>query len=185
MQQPPPSYVLQSVNSNVCINSFSCSTGNFVTEILYLLRPHVELSSNTDSFVILNHIFDTYHNLQNLLQLHGTDIQTLTLSTIDVSDFLLKSRSSRNSFANHKFLSFPPLYLYSFFKKTFTQPQISFYAFNFQVKTKDTKNHLLKLSTFLSKKYSIQNFSSLIILTLIFYYYLLFQSSFTFKKMQI
>ena len=49
-QAPPPtippqstSYVLQTANPNVCINSFSCPTGKFVFEILTLLRPHVEI----------------------------------------------------------------------------------------------------------------------------------------------
>ena len=90
MQQPPPSYVLQTVNPIVCINSFSCPTDNFVTGNLNLLRPHVELSPNTDPFFIPNHDFDTYRNLQNLLQLHSTDIQSSTLSTIHVNDFLEK-----------------------------------------------------------------------------------------------
>ena len=71
IQQPPSSYVLQTVNPNVCINSFSCPTNKFVTDILGIHRPHVELSPNTDPFFILNHIFDTYRNLQNLLQLHS------------------------------------------------------------------------------------------------------------------
>ena len=48
--------------------------------MLNLLRPHIEPSPNTDPFVILNHIFDTYRTLQNLLQLHSNDIQPLTLS---------------------------------------------------------------------------------------------------------
>ena len=89
---PPPStsYVLQTANPNVCINSFSCPTDKFVSEILTLLRPHVEIAPNTDPFVILNHIFDTFRNLQSLLQLHSTDIQNLTLSTIHVNDFLKK-----------------------------------------------------------------------------------------------
>ena len=38
----------------------------------------------------LNHIFDTYQNLQNLLQLHSTDIQKITLSIIHGNDFLKK-----------------------------------------------------------------------------------------------
>ena len=82
------SYVLQTANSNVFINSFTCPTDKFVSEILTLLRPHVEIAPNTDPFVILNHIFDTFRNLQSLLQLHSSDIQTLTLSTIHVNDFL-------------------------------------------------------------------------------------------------
>ena len=60
------------------------------SEILNLLRPHVEIAPNTDPFVILNHIFDTFRNLQSLLQLHSTDYQNLTLSTIHVNDFLKK-----------------------------------------------------------------------------------------------
>ena len=89
---PPSSnsYVLQTTNPNVCINSFSCPTDKFVSEILTLLRPHVEIAPNTDPFVILNHIFDTFRNLQSLLQLHSTDIQNLTISTIHVNDFLKK-----------------------------------------------------------------------------------------------
>ena len=89
---PPPStsYVLQTTNPNVCINSFSCPTDKFVSEILTLLRPHVEIVPNTHPFVILNHIFDTFRNLQSILQLHSTDIQNLTLSTIHVNDFLKK-----------------------------------------------------------------------------------------------
>ena len=89
---PPPStsYFLQTANPNVCINSFSCPSDKFVSEILTLLRPHVEIAPNTDPFVILNHIFDTFRNLQSLLQLHSTDIQNLTLSTIHVNDFLKK-----------------------------------------------------------------------------------------------
>ena len=72
---PPSSnsYVLQTTNPNVCINSFSCPTDKFVSEILTFLRPHVEIAPNTDPFVILNHIFDTFRNLQSLLQLHSTD----------------------------------------------------------------------------------------------------------------
>ena len=96
-QAPPPpippqsnSYVLQTTNPNVCINSFSCPTDKFVSEILTLFRPHVEIAPNTDSFVILNHIFDTFRTLQSLLQLHSSDIQNLTLSTIHVNDFLKK-----------------------------------------------------------------------------------------------
>ena len=73
------------------INSISCPTDKFITEILNLLRPHVEHSPNTDPFVIFYHIFGTYQNLQNLLQYHSTDIQTLTLSTIHVNDFRKKS----------------------------------------------------------------------------------------------
>ena len=89
---PPPSnsYTLQTANPNVCINSFSCPTDKFVSEILNLLRPHVEVAPNTDTFVILNHSFDTFRNLQSLLQLHSTNIQNLTLSTIHVNDFLKK-----------------------------------------------------------------------------------------------
>ena len=94
---PPPtflpptasSYVLQTANPNVCINSSSWPTDNFVSEILTLLRPHVELAPNTDPCVILTHIF-SYRTLQSLLQLHSTDIQNLTLSTIHVNDFLKK-----------------------------------------------------------------------------------------------
>ena len=75
----PSSYVLQTVNPNICINSFSCPTDKFVTEILNLLRPHIEPFPNTDPFVILNHIFDTYVTLQS--------IQFLTLSTVHVNEF--------------------------------------------------------------------------------------------------
>ena len=96
-QAPPPtippqsnSYVLQTSNPNVCINSVSCPTDKFVSEILTLLRPHVEIAPNTDPFVILNQIFDTFRTLQSLLQLHSSDIQNLTLSTIHVNDFLKK-----------------------------------------------------------------------------------------------
>ena len=87
---PPPStsYVLQTANPNNCINTFSCPTDKCVSEILTLLRPHVEIAPNSDPFVILNHIFDTFRNLQSLLQLHSSDIQNLTLSTIHVNDFL-------------------------------------------------------------------------------------------------
>ena len=86
--QIPSSYVLLTVNPNVCINSFSCPTDKFVTEILNLFRPHVAPSPNIDPFVILNYVFDTYRNLQNLLQLHNIVYQCLTLSTIHVNDFL-------------------------------------------------------------------------------------------------
>ena len=55
-----------------------------------LHRPHVEFAPNTDHFVILPHIFDTYRTHQSLLQLHSTDIQNLPLSTIHVNDFLTK-----------------------------------------------------------------------------------------------
>ena len=85
------SYTLQTANPNVCIISFSYPTDKFVSEILNLLRPHVQVAPNTDPFVILNHIFDTFRNLQSLLQLHSTDIQNLTLSTIHVNDFLKKT----------------------------------------------------------------------------------------------
>ena len=51
---------------------------------------HVEIDPNTDPFVFLNHIFDTFRNLQSLLHLHSTDLQNLTLSTIYVNDFLKK-----------------------------------------------------------------------------------------------
>ena len=87
----PTSYVLHTANANVCINSFSCPTDKFVSEILTLLRPHFEIAPNTDPFVILNHIFDNFPNLQSLLQLHSTDIQSLTLSTIHVNDFPKKN----------------------------------------------------------------------------------------------
>ena len=90
MQQLPLSYVLKSVNPKVNINSFPCPTDKFITEILNLLRPHVEHSPNTDPFVIPNHMFDTYQDLQNLFQLHSTDIQTLNLSAIHVNDFFKK-----------------------------------------------------------------------------------------------
>ena len=50
----------------------------------------LNLPPNTDPFVLLTHIFDTYRTLQYLLQLHSTDIQNLTLSTIHVNDFLKK-----------------------------------------------------------------------------------------------
>ena len=81
---PPPasSCVLQTANPNVCINSFSCLSDKCVGEILTLLRPHVELAPNTDRFVILTRISDTYRNLHSLLQLHSTDIRNLPLSTI-------------------------------------------------------------------------------------------------------
>ena len=75
----------------MCINSFSCPTDKFVSEILTILRPHVELALITNFFVILTLIFDTYRTLQSLPQLHSTDIQNLTLSTIHVNDFLKKS----------------------------------------------------------------------------------------------
>ena len=93
-QAPPPTIPPQSnsyvLHPNVCINSFSCPTDKFVSEILTLLRPHVEIAPNTDPFVILNHIFDTFRTPQSLLQLHSSDIQNLTLSTIHVNDFLKK-----------------------------------------------------------------------------------------------
>ena len=88
IQQPPPSYVLQIVNQNVRINSFSCPTDKYMTKILTLLLARAELSPSTDPSVILNHFFDTYINLQNLFELHSTDVQTFTLSTIHVNDFL-------------------------------------------------------------------------------------------------
>ena len=87
---PASSYVLQTANPNVCIISFSCPTDKYVSENLTLLRPHVELATNTDPFVILTPIFDTYRTLQSFLQLHSTDIQNLTLPTIHVNDFLKK-----------------------------------------------------------------------------------------------
>ena len=74
----------------MCINSFSCPTDKFVSELLALLRPHVELAPNTDPFVILTHIFEIYRTLQSLFQPHSTDIQNSTLSTIHVNDFLKK-----------------------------------------------------------------------------------------------
>ena len=76
---PPPasSYVLQTANPNVCINSFSCPINKFVSEILTLFRPHVEFAP-------------THRTFQSLLQLHSTDIQNLTLSTNHVNDFLKK-----------------------------------------------------------------------------------------------
>ena len=55
-----------------------------------LVRPHFEPSPNTDPFVLLNHSFDTYCTLQNLLQLQNNDFQSLTLTTIHVNDFLKK-----------------------------------------------------------------------------------------------
>ena len=96
LQQPFPSYViLQTVNPNVCINSSSSPTNESVTKILNLLRPHVELSPNSDLFVILNHIFDTYRILQNHLQHHNADIQTSAISTIHVNDCLGNSFSQK------------------------------------------------------------------------------------------
>ena len=68
----------------------SLDTDKILTEILNLLRPHIEPSLNTDPFVILNHIFHTYRTLQNLLHLHNNDIQFLTLSSIHVTDYLKK-----------------------------------------------------------------------------------------------
>ena len=65
------SYVLQTVNPNVGLNSFSCPTDKIVTEILNLLRPNIEFSPNTDPFVMLNHVFDTDRTIQNLLHLHN------------------------------------------------------------------------------------------------------------------
>ena len=58
-------------------------------------QPHVELSPNSDLFVILNHIFDTYRNLQNHLQHHNADIQTSAISTIHVNDCLGNSFSQK------------------------------------------------------------------------------------------
>ena len=69
---------------------FLLSCYKFVSELLTLLRHHVELAPNTDPFVILTNVFDTYRTLKSLLQLHSTDIQNLTLSTIQVNDFLEK-----------------------------------------------------------------------------------------------
>ena len=66
------------------------SIQQFITEMVTLFRPHVELSPNTAPFVVLNHMFETCHNLQYRLELHITDIQTLTLSTIHVNDSLKK-----------------------------------------------------------------------------------------------
>ena len=74
-------------NPNVCINSFSCPTGKFVSEILTPLRPHFELAPNTDFSVILTHI--SYTSISSI-ELHSTDIQNLTLSTVHVNDFLKK-----------------------------------------------------------------------------------------------
>ena len=90
IQSPSSSYVLQTVNPNVCSNTFSCHTDKFVSENLNLIRPHFELAPNTDRFVILNTIFDTYKTLQNLLKLLSNDTHTLTMSTIPVYDFLKK-----------------------------------------------------------------------------------------------
>ena len=63
---------------------------SFVTEILILLRPSVELVRTADPFVVLSIFFDTHRTLQNILQLHTKDIQTLTFSTIHVNDSLKK-----------------------------------------------------------------------------------------------
>ena len=49
VQPPISSYVLQTVNPNVCVTSFSCPAGTIVTEILGLLRPHIELVPSRDS----------------------------------------------------------------------------------------------------------------------------------------
>ena len=46
------------------------------------------LITTTDPFIILNPIFDSHRNLQNLLQLHRNDIQAFTLSTVNVTDCL-------------------------------------------------------------------------------------------------
>ena len=85
------SHAIQTVNSNVCINSFSCPTDNFDIEILYLFCPHVEIFPTKTPFVIHNHIFDTDRNLQKLSQLHINDIQTLTLYTFHVNGISLKN----------------------------------------------------------------------------------------------
>ena len=82
------SYVLQTVNLNVGINSFSCPTDKLVTETFTLLHPYVEIAPINDPFIILTHTFEEYQSLQYLLQLHTNDIHALTLSTIHVNDFL-------------------------------------------------------------------------------------------------
>ena len=74
--QQPSSYVLHTVNTNISINSFPRPNEKFVTEILNCLRQHVELAPTTDPFAILSHIFETYRNLQSLLQFHNNNIQT-------------------------------------------------------------------------------------------------------------
>ena len=118
------SYVLQTTNPNVCINSFFCPTDKFVSEILTLLRPHIELAPNADPFVILTQIFDTYRTLRSLLQLDSTDIQNLTLSTIHVNDFPKKTCFTRNSSSTYFNLT-PPLIL------LFTQlPSLSLILFS-------------------------------------------------------
>ena len=68
IQLPSPAHVLRTVNPKICMNSFSCPADKFVTKILNLLSPHVELGPTTDPFVILNHIFDTYRTRQIILQ---------------------------------------------------------------------------------------------------------------------
>ena len=75
----PPSNTLLSINSHptsiqpntsqkICITSFSRHTDKFFTEIFNLLRTHVEVTPNTDTFITQTHSFDTYRSLQNPIQ---------------------------------------------------------------------------------------------------------------------
>ena len=88
--------ISSSFNPNLCIKDFSCPTDMFVTGIFTLIRHHNETAPNADSFVIVAHIFDTYRTPRNLLQIHNNDINTLTVSTLHVNDFLKKPTLSES-----------------------------------------------------------------------------------------
>ena len=107
--------------------------------------------------LISNHIFDTYRFLHNPLQLHNDDIQTLTLPSIHVNDFLkkhvrLETRTQfAQSFLRFLFFNFTPPFSIPHFSTNFV-PNI----FKSQVKniyfSKYSNEHLFSkrpLSTFL------------------------------------
>ena len=125
------SYIFQTVNSIVCINSFSCPTDKFVTNVFTLLRPHVETAPTFDPLASLTRIFDTYRRtLQTLIQLHFNDIHTRTMSTLHTNDVFkilihLETRSSitkpleNNDKPLSSFSSTLIIFLKTFFRRIF------------------------------------------------------------------
>ena len=80
----------QKILPDVTINFFSCITYKLLTDVLALLKPHVETSPDLNAFGLLRRIFDSNYQLQCISENNQLDAHLLTQATSLISAFIQK-----------------------------------------------------------------------------------------------